>query len=87
MIYWHIFLAFFLPGIFGFGGGPASIPLIEKEVVDRYEWQTVSEFSETLALGNALPSRSQQKWPALSAISREAFLGQQLGCLPLLLPH
>ena len=55
MIYLHIFLAFFIPGIVGYGGGPASIPLIEHEVVSRYEWMTTSEFSEVLALGNALP--------------------------------
>lgn len=55
MIYWHLFLAFFIPGILGYGGGPSSIPLIENEVVDRYHWFTVHEFSEMLALGNALP--------------------------------
>lgn len=55
MIYWHIFWAFFLPGILGYGGGPASIPLVEKEVVDRYGWVTENEFSEMLAMGNALP--------------------------------
>ncbi|MGI8385379.1 chromate transporter [Robertmurraya sp. P23] len=55
MIYWQLFLAFFIPGILGYGGGPASIPLVENEVVDRYGWLSVSEFSEVLALGNALP--------------------------------
>lgn len=55
MIYWEIFLAFFIPGILGYGGGPASIPLVENEVVHRYGWLSVSEFSEVLALGNALP--------------------------------
>lgn len=55
MIYWHIFLAFFIPNILGYGGGPASIPLIEKEVVDRYGWLTTQEFGEVLAIGNALP--------------------------------
>lgn len=55
MIYWQLFVAFFIPGILGYGGGPSSIPLIEKEVVVRYGWLTVSEFSEVLALGNALP--------------------------------
>lgn len=55
MLYWHIFLAFFIPGILGYGGGPASIPLVENEVVDRYEWLTVQEFSEVVALGNSLP--------------------------------
>ncbi len=55
MLYWNIFLAFLIPGILGYGGGPASIPLIENEVVQRYEWMTVQEFSEVLALGNSLP--------------------------------
>lgn len=55
MNYYHIFMAFFIPSILGYGGGPASIPLIEKEVVDRYHWLTVHEFSEMLAVGNTLP--------------------------------
>ncbi|MEH7416785.1 chromate transporter [Neobacillus drentensis] len=55
MIYIQIFIAFFIPSIVGYGGGPASIPLIEHEVVSRYGWVTTSEFSEILALGNALP--------------------------------
>ncbi|RHW35856.1 chromate transporter [Lysinibacillus yapensis] len=55
MIYLQIFLAFFYPGILGYGGGPSSIPLIEHEVVEKYGWMTTSEFSEVLAFGNALP--------------------------------
>lgn len=55
MIYFEIFLAFFIPGIVGYGGGPASIPLIQEEVVNRYGWMTVEEFAELLAVGNALP--------------------------------
>ena len=54
--YWDIFIAFFIPNIVGYGGGPAIIPLIEAEVVGRFGWLTVQQFSETLALGNALPS-------------------------------
>ncbi|WP_411954211.1 chromate transporter [Alkalibacillus sp. S2W] len=53
--YWHLFLAFLIPGVVGYGGGPASIPLIEYEVVQRYGWMTTPEFGEVLALGNALP--------------------------------
>ncbi|AXF56740.1 chromate transporter [Salicibibacter kimchii] len=55
MIYWELFIAFFIPGIVGYGGGPASIPLIEHEVVNRFGWMTTQEFGEMLALGNALP--------------------------------
>ncbi|MCE3026751.1 chromate transporter [Salinicola sp. DM10] len=56
MIYWELFLAFFIPNIVGYGGGPAIIPLIENEVVGRYGWMTSQQFAETLALGNTLPS-------------------------------
>ncbi|QJQ95178.1 MULTISPECIES: chromate transporter [Halomonadaceae] len=56
MIYWQLFMAFFIPNIIGYGGGPAIIPLIETEVVGRYGWMSGQEFAETLALGNALPS-------------------------------
>ncbi|WP_343783787.1 chromate transporter [Alkalibacillus silvisoli] len=55
MEYWHLFIAFLIPGIVGYGGGPASIPLIEYEVVQRFSWMTTQEFAEVLALGNALP--------------------------------
>ncbi|MET1248677.1 chromate transporter [Sporolactobacillus sp. STCC-11] len=55
MILWQLFLAFFIPAILGYGGGPASIPLVENEVVGHYHWMSVSEFSNILAFGNALP--------------------------------
>jgi chromate transporter len=55
MIYWNLFLAFFRVGILGYGGGPASIPLVEKEVVKQYKWMDDEEFGNTLALGNSLP--------------------------------
>ena len=50
-----IFLAFFRVGILGYGGGPSSIPLVHKEVVEKYKWMDTDEFSDVLALGNALP--------------------------------
>ncbi|ART62898.1 chromate transporter [Kushneria marisflavi] len=56
MIYLDLFLAFFIPNIIGYGGGPAIIPLIENEVVGRYGWLTSQQFAEALALGNTLPS-------------------------------
>ncbi|MEI8598274.1 chromate transporter [Vibrio sp. M60_M31a] len=55
-LYIDIFLAFFIPNIVGYGGGPAIIPLIEAQVVGQYGWMNASQFAEVLALGNALPS-------------------------------
>jgi chromate transporter len=56
MIYAQLFLAFFIPNILGYGGGPAIIPLIEAEVVGHYGWMSAQQFAEIRALGNALPS-------------------------------
>lgn len=75
MIYWQIFLAFFIPGILGYGGGPASIPLIENEVVDRYGWLTVNEFSEVLAIGNALPGPIATKMAGYIGYAQGGILG------------
>ncbi|MCP3029132.1 chromate transporter [Halobacillus sp. A5] len=52
---WNLFLAFFRVGIFGYGGGPSSIPLVHKEVVEKYKWLSDDDFADILALGNSLP--------------------------------
>jgi chromate transporter len=75
MIYWQLFLAFFIPGILGYGGGPASIPLVENEVVDNYGWLTVNEFSEVLAIGNALPGPIATKMAGYIGFQEAGVLG------------
>nr|WP_272873334.1 chromate transporter [Alteribacter salitolerans] len=50
-----MFSAFFRVGMLGYGGGPASIPLIHKEVVEKYKWMDSDEFADILAIGNTLP--------------------------------
>ena len=75
MIYVEIFLAFFIPGIIGYGGGPASIPLIENQVVSTYGWMTTAEFSDTLALGNALPGPIATKLAGYIGYEQGGILG------------
>ncbi|MBM7606543.1 chromate transporter [Metabacillus crassostreae] len=86
MIYWEIFLAFFIPGILGYGGGPASIPLVENEVVDRYGWMNVSEFSEVLALGNALPGPIATKMAGYIGYQQGGVLGSLVGIFATVAP-
>jgi chromate transporter len=86
MIYWHIFLAFFIPGIVGYGGGPASIPLVENEVVDRYGWLTVKEFSEVLAIGNALPGPIATKMAGYIGYDQGGILGAVVGIFATVAP-
>ncbi|WP_054637490.1 chromate transporter [Thalassobacillus sp. C254] len=86
MIYVEIFIAFFLPGILGYGGGPASIPLIQYEVVERYEWMTVQEFSEVLAIGNALPGPIATKMAAFIGYEVGGWLGAGVGLFATIAP-
>jgi chromate transporter len=86
VIYFQIFLAFFIPGILGYGGGPASIPLIENEVVDRYEWMTVNEFSEVLAMGNALPGPIATKMAGYIGYAEGGILGAIVGVFATVAP-
>lgn len=86
MIYWEIFLAFFIPGILGYGGGPASIPLIENEVVDRYGWMNVNEFGEVLALGNALPGPISTKLAGYIGYQQGGILGGFIGVFSTVAP-
>lgn len=53
--WWHLLVSFFLSNVFGYGGGPSSIPLMYQEIVPNHAWMTSSGFSNMLALGNALP--------------------------------
>lgn len=86
MIYWHIFLAFFIPGILGYGGGPASIPLVENEVVGHYGWMNLSEFSEVLALGNSLPGPIATKMAGYIGYDQGGILGSVIGVFATVAP-
>ncbi|MEB3103159.1 chromate transporter [Ferviditalea candida] len=55
MILWNIFVAFLIANLLGYGGGPASIPLMQQEIVNHYHWLTNAQFADLLAVGNALP--------------------------------
>src|SRR3972149_4435765 len=51
---WELFLVFSRVAFFAWGGGPASMGLMQRETVAA-GWLTAEEFADALALGNALP--------------------------------
>lgn len=75
MIYWDLFWAFFVANILGYGGGPASIPLTQQQVVDHYGWMTNSEFVDMLAVANALPGPIATKIAAYAGYQEAGWLG------------
>jgi len=54
-MYLDLFMAFLRVGLFGYGGGPAMLPLIEKEVVENYGWLTAEQFIDAIAMASTLP--------------------------------
>lgn len=54
MLLWDIFVLFTRVALFSWGGGPASLALMQRECVGA-GWTTSAEFADAVALGNALP--------------------------------
>jgi chromate transporter len=77
---WQIFWLFTKVAMFSWGGGPASLGLMQREVVSA-GWLTPDEFADDIALSNALPGPTAPQasayvgykmagWPgALSAVA------------------
>ncbi|MEW6087028.1 MAG: chromate transporter [bacterium] len=55
MLFIKLFLEFFKIGLFTFGGGYAMIPLIEKEIVNKYHWITAEQFIDIVAIAEMTP--------------------------------
>ncbi|HEY3799291.1 MAG TPA: chromate transporter [Caulobacteraceae bacterium] len=49
---WELFVAFFIVAISGFGG---TLPFARRMLVDRRQWLTPEDFTETLSLCQTLP--------------------------------
>lgn len=57
---WQIFWLFSRVAMFSWGGGPASLGLMQREVVSL-GWLTPDEFADNIALSNVLPGPTAPK--------------------------
>lgn len=81
-----IFWAFLKPGIFGFGGGQATIPLIQEEVVEKSAWLTEEQFADYLAMGNTLPGPIATKMSVIIGYDLAGIPGAIVALLGMILP-
>ncbi|HVN15923.1 MAG TPA: chromate transporter [Anaerolineales bacterium] len=72
-ILWDLFIVFARVALFSWGGGPASMGLMQRETVAA-GWVNSQEFADALAIGNALPG------PIAPQVS--AYIGYKLAGLP-----
>lgn len=55
MIYWELFFSFAQVGLFCVGGGYASMPLIQAQVIDEHGWLTMNEFVDIFTISQMTP--------------------------------
>jgi chromate transporter len=83
---WDLLIAFTRASNLGFGGGPAVIPLIKVEVVERYHWLTNAEFTDALAVVNALPGPILTKLGGYVGYKEAGWLGVIVANIGVVLP-
>jgi chromate transporter len=84
LLLWQIFVLFTRVAMFSWGGGPASLALMQRETTtatwtppgqtESVPWITSDEFADAVALGNAIPG------PIAPQVS--AYVGYKLAGVP-----
>lgn len=82
----HVFLAFLIANLLGYGGGPSTIPLMQSQIVSHYHWMNNVQFANLLAIGNALPGPIATKIAAAVGYQEAGVPGLVLAILATVLP-
>ena len=82
----QLLYGFFIANALGYGGGPSSIPLMYQEIVIHYHWLNNEQFSNMLALGNALPGPIATKIAAYVGYDKAGWLGVFIALIATILP-
>ncbi len=71
----NLFLAFLRTGLFAIGGAYSFLPLIEKEVVERYRWLTKEEFLDISGVTNIFPGAISIKYATYTGYKVGGLIG------------
>lgn len=74
MLYWELFWSFVKVGAFCVGGGYASMPLIQAEVIDSHAWLTLAQFIDIFTIS--------QMTPGPIGINAATFVGMKVAGVP-----
>lgn len=95
MIFLFLFITFFQIGLLGFGGGYSMLSMIQAEVVTKYNWMTMGEFTDIVAISQMTPGPigiNTATYTGYTAVINAGYptwagiLGSQLATLALILP-
>lgn len=71
---WDLFFTFAKMGVMTFGGGYAMLPMLQKEVVEKFGWATEEELMDYYAIG--------QCTPGIIAVNTATFVGYKRRGIP-----
>lgn len=85
MIYLKLFVAFLEVGLFSFGGGYVSIPLI-REIVLSYGWMDDEMITHMIAVSESTPGPLMVNMATYVGSTQGGFLGALIATLAVVLP-
>ena len=83
---WALLFSFAKIGLVAYGGGPAMVPVLKAEVVERRNWMSTDDFLDAVAIANALPGPIVTKIAAAIGYRDAGWCGAVLALLGLILP-
>ncbi len=86
MIYFTLFWEFFKVGLFTFGGGLASLPLL-YQIADRYDWFTVAQVADMVAVAESTPGPIAVNMSTFAGYQAAGILGGVVATVALCLPE
>lgn len=86
MILLQIFNAFLRIGFFAIGGAYSFLPLLQKEIVEHYQWLTKDEFLDVLGMVQILPGAISIKFATYTGYKTAGILGAIVANVANLLP-
>lgn len=81
-----LFIGFLKIGLVGYGGGPASIPLVQKEFVENKQYITEDELIELVGICNMLPGPLITKVAAVVGYRKKGKIGALVSVMGMILP-
>lgn len=75
MVLANLFFAFLKVGLFAIGGAYSFLPLIEKEVVEKYRWLSKEEFLDVLGMVQIFPGAISIKYATYTGYKIAGIMG------------
>ncbi len=75
MVLINLFLSFLRTGLFAIGGAYSFLPILEKELIEKYHWLTKEEFLDVLGIVKIFPGAISIKFATYTGYKTSGVAG------------